>query len=173
MTSDELYTFMRVWIMSKIPGIPVIESYSDAPTPKGRYITIEEDGNWKKVGARSVGDTNGVSRIVVSDYEVMFVMWEMRSRGEGLRTLLDDLDTESTRLLFSSAGIAVMRPSTILKVPTLIDKTVYTVAHRCQLMMGVPRSTVDNVPSVLGVGISGTVSSPNGDLVVDIQVTNP
>lgn len=173
MTSDELYTFMRTWIMSKVPGVPVIESYSDAPAPKGHYIAIEEDGNWKKVGTRSVGETDGTSRVVVSDYEVRFVMWEMRSRGEGLRTLLDDLDMTSTRLLFSKAGIAVMRPSTVLKVPTLIDKTVYTIAHRCELMMGVPRSAVDNVPSVLGVGISGTVSSINGDLVVDIQVTNP
>lgn len=175
MTSQELFTFMRDWIISTIPTANVVETNPSAPPPvdSGTYFTIEEDGLWRKIGSRSVRDTDGVQRTVISDYEVKFVIWEVHGHGENLRVLLDDLDTFTTRILFSSAGIAVMRPATIYKVPTIIDKAFTTMAHRCELTLGIPRATTENVTSVEGVGISGTVTSINGDLVVDIQVNNP
>lgn len=175
MTNAELFDFMRGLIMPMVPpDMPVVRAYNDAPapTPQGTYIAIEDDANWKAIGFRTDGDVDvtGEKRIVITDYEVHLILWEVRGEGENLRNIVEHLQLFSVRNALLDAGLSVLRTNPVLRVPSLQDKAFWTTNHRVDLVLGHSRSIEENVPSIQSVGILGEVTAGDETVDVDIQV---
>ena len=162
--------------MTVVPStVPVVRAYNDAPAPveKGTFIAIEDDLLWSPQGQRSVGTSDGTQRTVVTDYAVKFPLWECRGDGELLRLLAENLDTFATLQYFAEKGISVSKLGDITKVPSLQDKSFWLVNHRLELSLGVARYTLDAVPTVKSVGVTGTVTAGETDIDVAITVDAP
>lgn len=172
MTNADLFDFMRGIVLTLVPaGMPVIRAYPDAPAPKpqGGYIALEDDAYWNAIGQRTDGDnTDGWHRVISTDYEVKFVIWEMRGEGENLRNIIEGLQKLAVRQAFADASVSLLRTTAVNRVPSLQDKAFWTVNHRIELTLGVTRGLLDDVPSITAVGIKGEVEA--GDTTVDVDI---
>ena len=175
MTNAEIFDFMRGVILPMVPaGMPVVRAYNDAPapTPQKTYIALEDDANWTVIGFRTDGNTDvsGLKRIVITDYEIKFIVWEIRGEGENLRNIVEHLQLFSVRNALSEVGLAILRTHPVLRVPSLHDKAFWNVNHRCEIVLGHSRAIEENVPSIQSVGILGEVTAGDEEVLVDIQV---
>lgn len=175
MTNAELFDFMRGIIMPMVPDtMPVVRAYNDAPAPAPQktYIALEDDANWTVIGFRTDGDidVSGLKRIVITDYEIKFIIWEVRGEGEHLRNIIERLQLFSVRNQLSSAGLSILRTNPVLRVPSLQDKSFWTTNHRIEVVLGHSRFIEENVPSIQSVGILGEVTAGDEQVLVDVQV---
>lgn len=121
MTADELYAFLRTWMLT-IVAVPVIRSHQDAPAPKGTYMVIEE-GNWHPIG-QADKMTHDPAEINPRryDYQVPLALWEVGGRNDNLLALGEALETQDTLDAFSAVGLSVTQVGIIQDLPRLTDK---------------------------------------------------
>lgn len=145
MTTDELYQFLYAWANTNLGDLacPVIRAYQDAPPPTtDTYLVIEDSQMWDPVGQVSRGGLlpgalpNTYTRDLVTDYSVSVILWEVRGRGDRLRSLIASLDMLSVQQVWEAAKVSVMNRGVITAVPTLQDSR-WRQQHRVELTLGV------------------------------------
>lgn len=147
MTAQELYKFLRDWMLLVRPATPVVRAYQDAAPPTtGQYLVIDDSAEWEPYGRASVGDLgeDGV-RDLKHEYTVEVGLIDVRGDGEALRDLLENLETRDAQLLFQAAGVSVLKPGVVKKMPQLLDSSKWLREHRLDLTLGVARVKSETV----------------------------
>lgn len=124
--ADRIYTALYNWIILRLTAraalIQVIERRSNAPSPKGHYLVIDQDVQVAQQGMASRGYRDETDyQSIVSDWAGTVAFWEVGASSATLATLLLDLDLQSSREYFSSLGISVGIPGPIVPMPDLDD----------------------------------------------------
>ena len=147
MTAQELYKFLREWMLVVRPGTPVVRSHQDAAAPTtGQYLIIDDSSDWEPYGRASVGDLGeDGKRDLKHEYSVEVGLLDVRGDGEALRDLLEHLETRDAQLLFQAAGVSVLRPGTVKKMPQLLDSAKWLREYRLDLTLGVARVKTETV----------------------------
>lgn len=147
MTAQELYKFLREWILLVRPGSVVVRSHQDAASPTtDRFTIIDDSSEWQPYGRASVGnlDENG-TRDLKHEYSVEVGLLDVRGDGEVLRDLLENLETRDAQLLFQAAGVSVLHEGTVKKMPQLLDSSKWLREYRLDLTLGVARVKTETV----------------------------
>ena len=147
MTAQELYKFLRDWMLLVRPGTPVVRSHQDTAAPTtGQYLIIDDSAEWEPYGRASVGDIDDDgARDLKHEYTTEVGLLDVRGDGEALRDLLESLETRDIQQLFQAAGVSVLRPGTVKKMPQLLDSSKWLKEYRLDLTLGVARVKTETV----------------------------
>lgn len=173
MTSDTLFTFLYDWIDKIInieptpppsPLIPIISAYDEGTVPDTKYISINPDPNSKmKIGSPSTGDPQenvdpnlDGRRILVNDYELSVELRQVGGGNDFLRQLIDSVDRQEIKDLFSANNVTYYEESAIQYAPSL-QGAEWRQETFVELRLGTAEGTTENASYIDDVEGEGTV----------------
>lgn len=126
LTAQDLWDALYAWAHGVLPGVEVIQSHEDAPSPSGNYVCIDYAGTWRMAGTSASrmlsGDTSRPSPRVYM-YRGSVQVRDVEGDGENLMLLLESLENPDVQTAFSAAGISVLRSSGPVLMPALQEST--------------------------------------------------
>lgn len=126
LTAQDLWDALYAWAHGVLPGVEVIQSHEDAPSPSGNYVCIDYAGTWRMAGTSASrmlsGDTSRPSPRVYM-YRGSVQVRDVEGDGENLMLLLESLENPDVQAAFSAAGISVLRSSGPVLMPALQEST--------------------------------------------------
>lgn len=126
LTAQELWDALYAWAHGVLPGVEVIQSHEDAPSPSGNYVCIDYAGTWRMAGTSASrmlsGDTSRPSPRVYM-YRGSVQVRDVEGDGENLMLLLESLENPDVQAAFSAAGISVLRSTGPVLMPALQEST--------------------------------------------------
>lgn len=126
LTAQDLWDALYAWAHGVLPGVEVIQSHEDVPSPSGNYVCIDYAGTWRMAGTSASrmlsGDTSRPSPRVYM-YRGSVQVRDVEGDGENLMLLLESLENPDVQAAFSAAGISVLRSSGPVMMPALQEST--------------------------------------------------
>lgn len=178
MTTDTLKSFLYKWINQIIntepatnPPIEIIEAYDEGTIPSDKYISINPQGNWRKIGSSSsTGETNATGEINrINDYEIMVELREIHGNGDLLSAVIDSIERQDIKDLFGENNLTYYEEGLITSVPTL-EQSKWRHESFVELRLGTAKEIVDNTNYISDVDASGTIPAQgrSGDHSINI-----
>lgn len=122
LTNSTLWDSLYEWVTSVLPGVEVVISHEDAPSPAGNFVCIDYAGSWQLRGStasRMVSDRPDLPSPRVYTYTGSVQIRDVDGDGENLMLLLESLENIDTLSQFESKGFSVLRSSGPMAVPAL------------------------------------------------------
>lgn len=119
---SQLWDALYAWASGVLPGVPVIESHDNGPSPDGTYICIDYSGNWRAAEtapSRQIAGRPELPAPKVYTYRGSVQVREVEGDGELLLQLAESLSGFEVGQAFSAAGISVLKTSGPSAMPAL------------------------------------------------------
>lgn len=126
LTAQDLWDALYAWAHGVLPGVEVIQSHEDAPSPSGNYVCIDYAGTWRMAGtsaSRMLSDDTSKPSPRVYMYRGSVQVRDVEGDGENLMLLLESLENFAVQAAFSAAGISVLRSTGPVLMPALQEST--------------------------------------------------
>ena len=169
MSAQEVYSFLYDRMAEIVTTVPIIRSYQSAPAPQGVHMVIDDTGSWKQIGMRTDAPPLTTTRQITYDYEIPVAFWEMHGKGDLLRGFVEGIQQFLIREKFVNANMSILRVGDISRVPQLLDKTIWSIGYRCEVVFGTTHGVTEAVGAIHEVVLEGEVEATD----IDVTVTVP
>ena len=122
LTNSTLWDSLYDWATSVLPGVEVVISHEDAPSPAGNFVCIDYAGSWQLRGStasRMVSDRPDLPSPRVYTYTGSVQIRDVDGDGENLMLLLESLEDPSVLGTLADKGFSVLRSSGPQVMPAL------------------------------------------------------
>ena len=122
LTNSTLWDALYAWVTSVLPGVEVVISHEDAPSPAGNFVCIDYAGSWQLRGStasRMVSDRLDLPSPRVYTYTGSVQIRDVDGDGENLMLLLESLEDPSVLDILADKGFSVLRSSGPQVMPAL------------------------------------------------------
>jgi hypothetical protein len=171
MTYEEIYDFLYDWIEFVVdPGQtgtpPVIRSHTNTPAPGEHYVTIQYNGNRRKVGRPSKTDPDELGiRKQINDYEVRVQLWESKAGGDLLNAIINSVELIDVHSLFTTNNVAYMGEDTDIQDISRKKDEKWETETTCTIRLMIPISVDEESSYISDVQYTGIIPAQgrNGD----------
>lgn len=121
-TSEALWDVLYAWITLVLPGVMVIESHQNAPTPNGNFISVDYAGTWHFAGTMASKRISSEPELVsprVYVYRGSVQVRDVDGSGDNLMELVESLERTDVLRLFENAGASVLKSEGPSLMPAL------------------------------------------------------
>lgn len=122
LTNSTLWDALYAWVTSVLPGVEVVISHKNAPSPAGNFVCIDYAGSWQLRGStasRMVSDRLDLPSPRVYTYTGSVQIRDVDGDGENLMLLLESLEDPSVLGTLADKGFSVLRSSGPQVMPAL------------------------------------------------------
>ena len=174
-TADALWDVLYAWASGVLPGVQVVPSHEDAPSPEGNFVCIDYAGTWHFAGTAPSKRIEGrpdlpSPRVYV--YRGSVQVRDVDGNGDNLMRLVESLDEYGVLTAFADAGISVLKTNGPVAMPALQQtkwrrESILTLEMTWARAYAGSELTIESV-EITQVEIGGTINSEQ-ELVIDDQ----
>lgn len=163
-TADALWDVLYAWATGVLPGVAVVPSHENAPSPDGNYIVINYAGTWRRAGttpSKRIDNRPDLPAPNVYVYRGSVQVRDVDGNGDNLMRLVESLDDYGVLTAFADAGISVLKTNGPVAMPAL-QQTKWRRESVLTLEMTWARANEGTTLTIESVEINGETYSKPG-----------
>lgn len=177
--SSTLWDALYSWVTSVLPGVEVIESHENAPSPEGNFLCINYAGSWNLRGSsasRMIPGRDDLPSPRVYVYTGQVEIRDVDGNGENLLMLIESLENQDVAEKFGTNGLSILRVSGPQMMPAL-QESHWRRESLLTLTMSWSRAYSGSSLSIESVEItqskiSGEISNEQGNVLQSQETIN-